>query len=198
MQGPSKHGELCDGPGCMPMKPVPEYRWELMKPTGLGHQNWVISSDWMAPWFWSFSDLPRGQEGPDQGSRLRLSFIIRALGPMPSWEIFRVHSFPHLGHSKRMQLPGEQIWGDKCHRSQWLPWTDLVPILGVIGSSDVATTRFGQGYWFGGPLKSSFTTQQLLFLSSEEGTIITAFCKLGNWGPTGLVVTLDSSPGSIP
>ena len=49
MQGPSKHGELCDGPGCMPMKPVPEYRWELMKPTGLGHQNWVISSDWMAP-----------------------------------------------------------------------------------------------------------------------------------------------------
>lgn len=85
-----------------------------------------------------------GREGTNQGPRLRLPLMIGDLGLMPSWEIFRFHSSPYLGHIKRMHLPGGQIRGDKCHRSQWSPWTDLGPVLGEVGSSDVVIPRSGQ------------------------------------------------------
>ena len=85
-----------------------------------------------------------GREGTNQGPRLRLPLMIGALGLMPSWEIFRFHSSPYLGHIKRMHLPGGQIRGDKCRRSQWSPWTDLGPVLGEVGSSDVVIPRSGQ------------------------------------------------------
>lgn len=117
--------------GCKPMKTILGYRWEVMR-----HRGWILSAGSFlvtgrhhdSSNFLSYH-THHGQEGSNQGPRLMRG----ALGLMPSWEIFRFHSFPYLGHIKRTHLPGGQIRGDQCRGSQWLLWTDLGPVLAEWG-----------------------------------------------------------------
>lgn len=51
---------------------------------------------------------------PDQGRRLRLPLMIGALGLMPSWEIFRNHSFLQEDKLQENAISRRTNQGDEC------------------------------------------------------------------------------------
>ena len=183
----------------MPVKPVLGYRWEFMR-----HRGWLLSAgSLLVTGRLHDSDnflryhTHRGQEGTNQGPRLRLPSWWGPWGLCPhgkfsdftlfhTWDTSRECTYPE---GKSEVTNGTGLCG--CHGQtlgQSLVWLDhQMPLWQGLDKD-----------WFGGSLRSSFTTQQPLFLSSQEGTVITAVCKLGNWGPSESIVNLHSSPGNFP